>query len=69
MPWIYLESDWTIFYALKWLNLVYIFSEAPAEESQPIVEEPETPEAPADEEPAGEASEDEKAEPDVTDEE
>lgn len=49
------------------LSLCFFFSEAPAEESQPVVEEPETPEA--DEEPAGDASEDEKAEPDVTDEE
>lgn len=49
------------------------YSEAPAEEAQPIVEEPESPdvvpEVPAESQDALEASEDEKAEPDVTDEE
>lgn len=61
-------------------TLLY-YSETPAEETEPIVEEPVTPEAdeaPAEpesapeavtEDEAAEASEDEKAEPDLTDEE
>lgn len=56
-------------------NNIVSSSETPADEPEPIVEEPETPEA-APEAPeaepeaeAAEVSEDERAEPDVTDEE
>lgn len=68
-------------YNIAKLNKIYIFiivpSETPADEPEPTVEEPVTPEAdteaPVEATPEGEdaadVSEDEKAEPDLTDEE
>lgn len=58
-------------YYITWYSQLFFFSEF--QDAEPIVEEPESPavdaEAPAEETPAAEVSEDEQAEPDVTDEE
>lgn len=48
----------------------FIYSEVPAEDAEPIVEEPESPQVDAaDPDDAAEVSDDEQAEPDLTDEE
>lgn len=63
-----------ISYSIPIKAIFLFYSEEPAEESSPIIEEPESPQVdvPAEEEVAAEpeeVSDDEKAEPDLTDEE